>query len=34
MSKNSDTPSTTPGIPLNAKPMEATKGQGQGQGSK
>jgi hypothetical protein len=23
MSKNSDTPSTTPGIPLNAKPMEA-----------
>ena len=30
MSKNSDTPSTTPGIPLNAKPMEATKGQGQG----
>ena len=26
-------PSTTPGIPLTAKPMEA-KGQGQGQGSK
>ena len=28
MSKNSDTPSTTPGIPLNAKPMEVAKGQG------
>jgi hypothetical protein len=28
MSKNSDTPSTTPGIPLTAKPMEAAKGQG------
>lgn len=25
-------PSTTPGTPLNAKPMEATKEQGQGQG--
>jgi hypothetical protein len=32
MSKNSDKPSTTPGTPLTAKPMEA-KGQGQGQGN-
>jgi len=30
MSKNSDTPSTAPGIPLNAKPMELEKGQGKG----
>jgi hypothetical protein len=30
MSKNSDTPGTNPGTPLNAKPMEVAKGQGQG----
>ena len=29
---SSDTPSTTPRSPLNANPMEAVQGKGQGQG--
>jgi len=29
---SSDTPSTTPGSPLKANPMQVEQGQGQGQG--